>query len=174
MDNPRHALSVYGQSKVDAETAVAEILPQACICRTSWLFGTGRRNFCDAILDAAASRAGIEVVNDQTGCPTYASDAARAIQELCDKNAAGFVHVTNAGQGTRFDFAREIVSRAGLSTLVRPTTSDRFPRPAERPKYSVLSPRSLEPYGIVMPSWQNALGRYLEARRAIEAGGGKE
>jgi dTDP-4-dehydrorhamnose reductase len=166
--DPRSPLGVYGRSKVDAEIAVAEILPEACIARTSWLFGLGRRNFCDVILDAAASRPSIEVVSDQTGCPTYALDAAGALLQLCEKRASGIVHVTSGGHATRFDFAREIVARAGSPTEVRPTTGDKFPRPAARPKYSVLSPRSLEAYGITMPSWQNALARYLEERRALQ------
>ena len=147
-NDPRAPLGVYGRSKVEGGNRdVAEILPEACIARTSWLFGLGRRNFCDVILDAAAGRPSIEVVSDQTGCPTYALDfAARAaLLQLCEKKARGIVHVTNAGYGTRCDFAREIVSRRpDFATMVRPTTSDKFPRPAARPKSIPFSrPRSL-------------------------------
>jgi dTDP-4-dehydrorhamnose reductase len=163
--DPRAPRSAYGRSKAEGEIAVTKILPQACIARTSWLFGAGGRCFPETILKLAASRPAIDVVNDQRGSPTYATDLARAIQQLCHKNAAGIVHVTNHGECTWFDFAREIVERAGLPAVVRPTTSDKFVRPAERPQYSVLSPRSLEPYGVTMPTWQDALIRYLDERQ---------
>jgi dTDP-4-dehydrorhamnose reductase len=165
--DPRAPRSAYGRSKAEAEIAVTQLLPEACIARTSWLFDAGGRCFPETILKLAAPRSAIDVVNDQRGSPTYAPDLAQAIQQLCHKDASGIVHVTNRGECTWFEFAREIVARSGLPTQVRPTTSDKFVRPAERPKYSVLSPRSLEPYGITMPSWQNALDRYLDERNAL-------
>ncbi len=74
------------------------------------------------------------------------------------------MHATNRGDCTWFDFASEIVASAGLSTTVKPTSSDKFIRPAKRPKYSVLSSASLERHGITMPTWQDALRRYLQER----------
>ena len=164
-DAPRAPRSVYGQSKAEAEVEIARILPDCCIVRTSWLFGVGGRCFPETILKRAATQSAIDVVDDQRGCPTNASDLAGAIFELCHKNATGIVHATNAGECTWFDFAREIVAGAGLSTEVRPTTSDKFVRPAQRPKYSVLSPESLSKYAISLPTWQNALQRYLLERK---------
>ena len=164
--DPRTPRSVYGHSKAQAEIALTQILPDCCIARTSWLFGMGGRCFPDTILKLAADRKEIEVVNDQRGSPTYAVDLARAIVQLCRSQAEGIVHVTNQGECTWFEFARELLARAGLATIVRPVTSDKFVRPAERPKYSVLLPASLERYGIVLPQWQDALQRYLEARKS--------
>jgi len=155
--------SVYGASKAEAELEIIRILPEACIVRTSWLFGPGGKCFPDTILKLARSRPEIQVVNDQRGSPTYAADLAQAIIRLCHAGAQGIVHATNRGECTWFEFAREIVAGAGLSTVVRPTTSDQFVRPAERPKYSVLSPASLEHYGIMMPAWQDGLRRFLAA-----------
>jgi dTDP-4-dehydrorhamnose reductase len=94
-------------------------------------------------------------------------DLSRAIIELCRKNAKGIVHVTNQGSCTWFDFAQEIVAKAGLTTKISPTTSDKFVRPAKRPKYSVLSSASLKPYQITMPTWQDALNRYLVERNSM-------
>lgn len=164
-DDPRNPKSVYGKSKADAEMRVGQILPGACIVRTSWLFGVGGKCFPDTILKLAATRPELEVVNDQRGCPTYARDLARAIVQLCAKNATGIVHVTNAGDCTWFEFASEIIRQAGLNSVVRPTTTEKFPRPAPRPKYSVLSAKSLSQYGISMPSWQQALTDYLSERK---------
>ena len=117
-----------------------ELLPECCIVRTSWLFGIGGKCFPDTILKLAATRPALDVVNDQRGCPTYTVDLARAIVDLCRKNAKGIVHVTNAGNCSWFEFAREIVSAAGLPTEVRPVSTQQMARPAPRPAYSVLSP----------------------------------
>lgn len=165
IDNPRNPQSIYGHTKAEAEIQLLELMPKCCIVRTSWLFGVGGKCFPDTILKAAANRAVLDVVDDQRGSPTYAADLAKAIVQLCDKNASGIVHATNAGDCTWFEFAREIVRSAGLATLVRPVSSDQFPRPARRPAYSVLSPDSLHALGIEMPSWRDALSRYLKQRQ---------
>jgi dTDP-4-dehydrorhamnose reductase len=165
VDDPIAPQSVYGRSKAEAEAKIREILPTSCILRTSWVFGVGGKCFPDTILKLAASRKELEVVNDQRGCPTYTIDLARVIIQLCRKRTTGTVHVTNSGECTWFDFASEIVRRAGLSTQVRPTSSDRFPRPAKRPAYSVLSSASLQQQGIAVPPWKDALRRFLEERR---------
>jgi len=103
-------------------------------------------------------------VNDQRGCPTYSVDLARTIIQLCRKDASGIVHVTNAGDCTWFEFAQDIISGAGLATIVRPVSSQQMARPARRPSYSVLSPTRLRALGIEMPSWRDSLRRYLEER----------
>jgi len=166
VDDARSPRNVYGRSKAEAEVKVERILPEACIARTSWLYGMGGKCFPDTILKLAASRSALDVVNDQRGSPTYTVDLATAIIELCRKDARGIVHVTNSGDCTWFDFAREIIAGAGPSTEVQPTTSDKFVRPAERPKYSVLSLARLESYGVKMPAWRDALRRYLAERSA--------
>jgi dTDP-4-dehydrorhamnose reductase len=165
-DAPRQPKSVYGQSKTEAEREIAQILPDACIVRTSWLYGTGGKCFPDTILKLAATRPEIQVVEDQRGSPTYTEDLAWAIIELCRKDAKGVAHATNRGECSWFEFAGEIVRAAGLNTVVQPTTSEKFVRPAPRPKYSVLSRKSLDRYGLEMPEWREALGRYLRARQA--------
>jgi dTDP-4-dehydrorhamnose reductase len=164
-DDASNPQSVYGQTKAEAEIRLQELIPDCCIARTSWLFGTGGKCFPDTILKLAASRPALDVVNDQRGCPTYALDLARAIMQLCRKNASGIVHVSGAGDCTWFEFAQEIVRRAGLATTVRPVSSRQMARPAPRPAYSVLSPARLHALGIEMPSWRNAVQRYLEERQ---------
>ena len=163
--DPRNPINSYGESKAEAERGILEILPQACIVRTSWLFGAGGKCFPGTILKLAATGRQIEVVNDQRGCPTYADDLARAIVQLCRANAEGIIHVTNSGDCTWYDFACEILEQAGLTTKVFPTTSDKFVRPANRPPYSVLSPKSLLAYGISMLPWKQTLPSYLAQRR---------
>ena len=101
------------------------------------------------------------MVNDQRGSPTFTPDLAEALAGLCHKNAHGIVHITNSGECTWYEFAKEIVRLAGLPTMVKPVTTAEFPRPAKRPAYSVLSPESLHGYGIRMAEWDDALRRYM-------------
>lgn len=162
--DPRNPINVYGESKAKAEERLLDIIPDACIVRTSWLFGHGGKCFPATILKFAAARPEISVVHDQRGGPTFTPDLASALAQLCAKNARGIVHATNSGNCTWFEFAREIVAIAGLSTTVKPVTSAEFPRPARRPANSVLSASSLHAYGIQMPEWRDAVRRYLETR----------
>ena len=164
IDDRRSPQSVYGRSKAEAELKLLDVIPECCIARTSWLFGAGGKCFPDTILRLAASRSELDVVNDQRGCPTYAVDIGRTIVELCRKNATGIVHVTNAGDCAWFEFAREIIRLGGLPATVRPVSSQQMARPAPRPAYSVLSPTSLRSLEIEMPSWRDALRRYMKER----------
>jgi len=164
-EDVRNPQSVYGRSKAEAEVQLPEVLPECCIVRTSWLFGTGGKCFPDTILKLAASRSALDVVNDQRGCPTYSVDLARALIALCRIGARGIVHITNSGDCSWFEFAREIITSAGLPTEVRPVSSQQMARPAPRPAYSVLSAKSLQQYGIAVPTWQDALNRYLRERK---------
>lgn len=163
-EDARNPQSVYGRSKAEAEIKLLQILPDCCIVRTSWVYGVGGKCFPDSILRLAANRPALDVVNDQRGCPTYTVDLARAIIQLCRKGASGIVHVTNAGDCSWFEFAQEIVARSGLSTEIRPMSTQQLARPAPRPAYSVLSATSLGRYGIEMPVWKDALKRYLKER----------
>jgi len=165
-DDPRNPQSVYGRTKAEVEVRLQELLPECCIVRTSWLFGMGGKCFPDTILKLAAARPALDVVDDQRGCPTYSVDLAHAIITLCQENASGILHATNAGNCSWFEFAREIISASELTVPVHPVSTQQMPRPARRPAYSVLSDASLRRYGIEMPTWQNALRRYLRERNA--------
>ena len=165
--DPRNPINAYGKSKADAEEKILSLVPDACVVRTSWLFGPGGKCFPDTILKLAASRPEIEVVNDQHGCPTYTFDLADSIIKLCRADAKGIVHCTNRGVCSWYEFASEIVREVGSKTLIRPTTSDRFVRPAPRPKYSVLSDASLSNYGIRMRPWQETMPDYLRERSSV-------
>jgi dTDP-4-dehydrorhamnose reductase len=167
IDDARNPQSVYGRTKAEAEIKLLEWMPDCCIVRTSWLFGAGGKCFPDTILKLAASCPALDVVDDQRGCPTYAIDLSRAIIQLCRQDASGIAHVSNVGDCTWFEFAQDIVLSAGLATTVRPVSSQQMARPAPRPAYSVLSPTRMQVLGIEMPSWHDALRRYLEQRQML-------
>jgi dTDP-4-dehydrorhamnose reductase len=157
-------INVYGASKAAGENALRGISSEWCIGRTSWLFGVHGPSFPDKILKAAETRPELSVVNDQIGSPTYTRDLARAIRELVDKDARNIVHINNHGICSWFDFAREILLQSGSSVALRPITTDQSARPARRPNYSVLSPASLDAYGVGLRPWQQALDAFLKER----------
>jgi dTDP-4-dehydrorhamnose reductase len=160
-DAPTGALNVYGASKAAGEQAVREEGGHWVIARSSWLFGASRTCFPEKILAAASSRPELKVVNDQVGSPTYTRDLAAAIHKLMLADARGILNITNSGSCSWFEFAREILRKAGRKTPVLPITAAELARPAKRPAYSVLSSATLALYGITLRSWQDALDAYL-------------
>jgi dTDP-4-dehydrorhamnose reductase len=158
----RNPINVYGESKTRAEERLVEILPEVCIVRTSWLFGPGGKCFPATIMKLTATRPEVSVVNDQRGSPTLTSDLSSTLVQLCHAGARGIVHATNSRNCTWYEFAKEIMRVTGSTTSVKPVTTAEFPRPARRPSYSVMSPDSLHAYDLHMPSWQDALQRYLK------------
>jgi dTDP-4-dehydrorhamnose reductase len=166
IDALRNPINIYGRSKAEAEKRLLEILTDCCIVRTSWLFGKGGKCFPDTMLNLAKTKPVISVVDDQQGCPTYTSDLAQAIVQLVEKQARGIVHVTNRGNCSWYVFAKATLAAASPNTMIQPVTTAEFPRQAQRPAYSVLSDASLQTYGIKLPTWQDALHRYLAARNS--------
>ncbi len=155
-------LSAYGRSKWLGECMVRETGCRHLIIRTAWLFGKGKRNFISAVLERARGLSEIDVVSDQTGCPTYAHDLARATRDLMSAGALGTFHVTNAGCCTRAELAGEAIRLARLQCRVVGVETCLAPGVAPRPAYSVLDPAPLEQtLGYCMPGWRDAVTRYL-------------
>jgi len=163
-DDPVGPLSAYGRSKLEGER-LACTAPDHLVVRTAWLFGRGGRSFVTAIRGQVEAGAELlRVVADQRGCPTFCDDLAAAILALLQRGARGTVHAVNAGATTWYGFAVEIVRRLGAAVEVLPVTTADVPRPAPRPANSVLDTSRLSALlGQPMPSWQDALGRYLES-----------
>jgi dTDP-4-dehydrorhamnose reductase len=163
VDAPTGPKSVYGRSKLDGERAVRAALPDASyVVRTAWVYGTGGPNFVKTIARLEADRDTIDVVDDQRGSPTWSLDLARGLVALGLSGApAAVYHCTNSGDTTWYGLARAVFAELGADPdRVRPTTTDRFPRPAPRPAYSVLAPDSWLAAGLpAMPSWDDALHR---------------
>jgi dTDP-4-dehydrorhamnose reductase len=154
--------SVYGRSKLAGEQAVREVQPRHQIVRTAWLYGHGGRNFVDTILEKARAGEALRVVDDQRGSPTYAADLADGLLRLLNAGQFGTYHVTNSGDCTWYDLAVYVLDRAGVRVEVTRTDSASFPRPAPRPAYSVLDNQRYEQVTRHrMPSWQDAVDRYL-------------
>ncbi|HWR41618.1 dTDP-4-dehydrorhamnose reductase [Sporomusa sp.] len=154
-------LNVYGRSKLEGEKIAARICPQLFIIRTSWLYGEGH-NFVRTILRLAKEREYLTIVNDQTGSPTYTADLAQGILSLVDTHEFGTYHMSNNGQCTWYEFAKEILRLAGRSIEVKPITTAEFAMSASRPQYSVLRNYMLElTSGDYFRSWQEGLNDYI-------------
>jgi dTDP-4-dehydrorhamnose reductase len=153
---PTAPISVYGESKLEGERQ-ALAYERALVVRSSWLFGHGGPNFVATILDLIErGERTLDVVDDQTGCPTYTPYLAEAIWLLARTGATGVVHYRNREPVTWHGFATEIAKLWDSGVEVRPVTTDQFPRPARRPAYSVLAidrferatGRRVEPWGL--------------------------
>jgi dTDP-4-dehydrorhamnose reductase len=159
---------VYGRTKADGERRVLATYPvNSTIVRTAWLYSPWGKNFATTMTRLAIEDYGeVRVVNDQIGQPTYATDLAKQLVDLGLSNSpSGIYHGTNSGQGTWFDFAKEIFELAGANiNRVTPVSSSEYHRPAKRPSYSVLShgewaKTTVEP----MRDWRIALGEAMPA-----------
>jgi dTDP-4-dehydrorhamnose reductase len=159
-------MGVYGRSKLEGERRVAAAARDHLIVRTAWLYGHSGANFVEKMLSLAASGSALRVVNDQFGAPTNAKDLSLAIRELIAAGATGMVNAANAGSCSWFEFAREILDRAGYGDVpIEPVATSEFPRPAPRPGYSVLSlDRLVSLTGREPRHWRDALEEYLAER----------
>jgi dTDP-4-dehydrorhamnose reductase len=160
-------ISVYGKSKYAGEIALRNHLKKFYILRTSWLYGPHGKNFVETILQLAKEKKQLKVVADQTGSPTSTVSLSDIIADLIETERWGIYHGTDGGVTTWCDFAREIVK--GMDVEVIPCETKDFPRPAPRPRYSVLDKTSLtETIGRDVVPWQTALQNYLNQRLQMQ------
>ena len=179
-DDPIEPLGVYGRSKALGESRIRETLDRHVIIRTSWLYGVHGRNFVKTMLRIGAERQVISVVNDQTGCPTFAGDLAQAIIRAAtvihqdSQGLFGTYHFCNQGQVTWHGFAEAIFElvqgRIPLAVeRVQAITSDEYPTPVRRPAYSVLdTAKFTRTFGYTPPHWRDSLATMLEETLASQ------
>lgn len=168
-DAPTGPVNAYGRSKLVGERAVAATLPDTgYVVRTAWLYGEHGRNFVATMLRLAAERDTVDVVDDQRGQPTWTRALAAQLvalgeAALAGRAAPGIYHGTAAGETTWYELARAVYSLSGLDPdRVRPISSDRFPRPAARPSYSVLGHAGWTRAGLApMAPWYDMLAEAL-------------
>lgn len=163
-------VNVYGASKAMGETLARHAHDDTAILRVASLFGTAGAsgkggNFVETMLRLARERGRLKVVDDQVMSPTATADIARAVLALLAREAGpGIYHVVNTGSASWYEFAREIVRRAGIDAVVEPCSSAEFPTRAARPRYSALDNARARAALHDMPDWPDALQRYLAAK----------
>lgn len=158
-------LCVYGQTKLDGELAVSQMLDKYFIVRIAWVFGVNGNNFIKTMLKVGKTHDTLKVVNDQIGTPTYTLDLARLLVDMVETEKYGYYHATNeGGYISWYDFACEIFKQAGYSTKVLPVTTEEYGiSKAARPFNSRLDKSKLTEQGFeLLPTWQDALSRYLK------------
>jgi dTDP-4-dehydrorhamnose reductase len=169
VDDPVRPASVYGKTKEAGERAVRAELASHYIVRTAWLYGAVGRNFVKTIAALRHRRETLEVVDDQRGCPTWAAELARALVALAASGTPyGTYHFAGGGEASWYELARAVFEEVGADPeRIRPCDSARFPRPAPRPAYSVLSGRSWAATGLPPPSpWRAALRSAFRVNRS--------
>ena len=158
-------LNVYGQTKLEGEMAVSSILDKYFIVRIAWVFGVNGKNFIKTMLNVGKTHDTLKVVNDQIGTPTYTLDLARLLIDMVETEKYGYYHATNeGGYISWYEFACEIFRQAGYSTKVLPVTTEEYGiSKAARPFNSRLDKHKLIEMGFEpLPTWQDALKRYLQ------------
>ena len=158
-------LNVYGQTKLEGELAVSSILDKYFIVRIAWVFGLNGKNFIKTMINVGKSHDEVRVVNDQIGTPTYTLDLSRLLVDMIKTEKYGYYHVTNeGGYISWYDFTKEIYKQYGLDTKVIPVTTEEYGlSKAKRPFNSRLDKSKLIENGFKpLPTWQDALRRYLE------------
>ena len=164
-------INKYGETKLMGEKEILKFKDQGLkyyIIRTSKLFGprgeseVSKPSFFDIMLNLSKERDEIDVVDEEVSCFTYTPDLAKATRSLVDnKSEHGIYHIINSGPCTWYEAARELFNIAGVDIKVNAVTSDKFPRPARRPKHSVLLNTKLDS----LRDWREALKEYLKKFR---------
>lgn len=170
-------VNFYGQTKLLGEEMVLKSRCHGLVVRTSWVFGGPSKNFVDTMLALAMDREELNIVNDQFGCPTFASDLARAIENIVEgphfnSDAMDIIHITNQNWCSWKLLADHVFKTAFKRgwplklKSVHGVASDQYPTPAVRPHWSVLSDEKLRSkYNIQMQSWQSAVESYLSEKQ---------
>ncbi|MFH1360962.1 MAG: dTDP-4-dehydrorhamnose reductase [Candidatus Omnitrophota bacterium] len=167
-------LSVYGRSKLQAESIIQSNLKEFVIARSCWLFGEAQKGFVHFIVKSLNTKKSLDIVADKIGSPTYAVDLAKALHQLTDlmvQNKFDFyknniIHIVNSGACSWYDMAKFIIEKRNVMINLKETKLEDFPFQAIRPKYSALdNSRYAQITGRKMRSWQDALGEFIQCQK---------
>lgn len=162
-DIKTNPINYYGYSKEVAEQYIIDNIKEYFILRISWIYGRTGHNFIKTMIKLSETRKEISVVNDQVGSPTYTKDIAETMDKFINSKNYGIYHITNEGFCSWCEFAKAIFSKLNIDMKVNSISSEEYKTLAQRPKNSRLSKDKLENNGFCrLPSWENALDRYLE------------
>lgn len=157
-DDLKDPINYYGKTKAEGEDLIINNLEKYFIIRTAWLIGKNGQNFVETMKKLMNEKAEIKVVNDQIGKPTFTKDLSKGIINLIESEKEyGIYHLTNEGRCSWFEFAQEIKKLINSNQIIIPCNSKQFPRPAKRPKFSVLNNNKTHR----LRSWKEPLKEYL-------------
>lgn len=151
-------LNNYGLTKWQGEQEVRKYCRKYYIARTAWLYGIHGKNFVETMI-SLADKPELKVVDDQIGCPTWTVELSNGILKLLQNRAYGTYHLCGGGETSWYGFAKEVFNLTGLEVNLKPCATEEFPRPAKRPKYSVMD------NGGYCRDWREALADYIKLRK---------
>jgi len=153
-------INIYGLSKLKGELALQEYNPMHYIVRTSWLYGHNGKNFVETMINLAGQRPELKVINDQIGCPTWTVALSNAILNLIQEDKPyGIYHACGSGFTSWHGFASRIMDMMKINIKISPISTEEYPTPAKRPKYSVMNNNQL------CPHWEESLENYIKTRK---------
>ena len=159
-------INIYGKTKLAGEQALKDIMPtDAIIIRTSWVYSEYGNNFVKTMLRLGQERDELNIVSDQIGSPTYATDLANAILDTMQNKAfkeAGqetqVYHYSNTGEISWYEFAKEIFELVDIQCSASPITTEQYPTPAKRPKNTLMNKDKIaETFSVNIPDWKESL-----------------
>ncbi|MBM6387820.1 MAG: dTDP-4-dehydrorhamnose reductase [Paenibacillus sp.] len=160
--------SVYGKSKRAGELLVQSLSSKWFVVRTSWVYGLYGNNFVKTMLKLGQEKPKLQVVHDQKGSPTFTVDLAGFILELLQTEMYGVYHASNSGTCTWYEFTEAIFAEARnvegftIQAQLEPCTTEQFPRPAPRPRNSVMDHLSIRTNGLAdIRPWREGLREFI-------------
>ena len=155
--------SMYAKSKRMGEEAVLAEYNKSFVIRTSWVFGIANNNFNKQVINWSKTRDELNIVDDQISVPTYSKDLAYFSWKLIETKKYGLYHMSNSGICSKYDQAKYVLDKIGWTGKLGTSKTEDFNLPAKRSKFSKLDSTKLENIvGEKIPSWQNAIDRFLE------------
>lgn len=158
-------LGVYGASKLAGEELALEANPCTIILRTSWVYSEFGKNFVKTMLSLFATKEELNVVADQYGQPTNATDLAEAILTIVktEKKTPGIFNFSNEGKISWYDFAQKIAELSGSKIKINPIVTSQYPTPAKRPQNSTLDLSKIKStYHINIKPWEESLAKTIQ------------
>jgi dTDP-4-dehydrorhamnose reductase len=160
--------SVYGKSKLAGEKLVQSLSKRYFIVRTSWVYGQYGNNFVKTMLKLGKEKPLLRVVDDQIGSPTYTVDLCHFLMDLISTEKYGIYHASNSESCSWYEFAKAIFAESGYNTQVEPCTTNEFPRPAPRPKLSVMDHQSIRSNQFAdLRPWREALSEFIKCTKEL-------
>ena len=165
--------TVYGKSKLEGEQKIIDTLDNYAILRIAWLYGAHGINFVRTIIKLGNTQMqkaksgqvvdALTVVDDQFGSPTWTIEVARQTEIVINNNLNGIFHCTAEGHTSWYNFAKMIFEELALNVYLKPCTTEQYPRPATRPKYSVMENKNLKDNNSnIMVDYKTALKKFLK------------
>lgn len=163
-EDPAEPINVYGQTKLDGELEIINVLKEHYILRTSWLYSEFAGNFVKTMLKLGSEREELSVITDQVGTPTYAVDLASVILDIiaADQKSYGTYHYSNEGVTSWYDFAKAIFDLSATQVKLYPIPGSAYPTKATRPAFSVMDKTKIKKtFDLEIPYWRDSLIRCI-------------